>query len=312
MSDRRRRSHDEYTREPIFIERSPQLYNLFRTRKKKVHIIEEVPVRSRRPERRSWSPPPRPPPSPPRGPYHTMSSNLEENIYTPLPPKLPPKTKHHHEDEPIEYVVENRSPRHPKVKVIHEPVDDEDAHPKVESPSPPRKHDSGKYYMTGARMGDDHDGARWEYERVRPDPEVQKLREDLEREERKRRQAEHTADRLKADLDFEKRQRSLEKRERELAERETRLNQEREHFVETRRPRERQGVVVHNPPAVLPIREANRSALDRARDDYDHLRSQQAREERRPGTGDRRSRRQSIIVVDDEHDRDRDRRQRRQ
>ncbi|KIW83402.1 hypothetical protein Z517_02647 [Fonsecaea pedrosoi CBS 271.37] len=341
MSDRRRRSHDEYTREPIVIERSPQvrtyrivrttspererltsgskLYNLFRTRTKRVHIIEEVPVRSRRPERRSWSPP-RPPPSPPRGPYHTMSSNLEDNIFTPLPPKLPPKTtKPHKEDDPIEYVVEKRSPRHHKVKVIHEPADDEDAHPKVESPSPPRKRDSGKYYMTGARMDDDHDGARREYVRVRPDPEVQRLRDDLEREERKRRQAELTAaaakekaDRLKADLELEKRQRSLEKRERDLAERETRLHQEeREHFVETRRPRDHQGVVVHNPTAVVPARETNRSALDRAREDYDHLRTQQAREERRPGTGDRRPRRQSIIIVDDEHDRDRDRRQRR-
>ncbi|KIX98905.1 uncharacterized protein Z520_05366 [Fonsecaea multimorphosa CBS 102226] len=355
MSDRRRRSHDEYTREPIFIERSPQvrtyrivrttspekrerltlgskLYNLFRTRKKRVQIIEEVPVRSRRPERRSWSPPPRrpPPPSPPRGPYHTMSSNMVDDIYTPLPPKLPPKTnKHHHnhhEDDPIKYVVEKRSPRSHKVKIIHEHVDDDDpdAHPKVESPSsPPRKRDSGKYYMTGARMDDDHhDGARREYERVRPDPEVQRLRDDLEREERKRRQAElsaaaakEKADRYKADLEYEKRKRSLEKRERDLDERETRLNQEeREHFVEARRPRDRQGgVVVHNPPAaVVAAREPNnRSALDRARDDYDHLRSQQARDERRPATGDRRSRRQSIIIVDDEHDRDRDRRQQR-
>ncbi|OAP63682.1 hypothetical protein AYL99_02909 [Fonsecaea erecta] len=248
-----------------------------------------------------------------------MSSNLEDNIYTPLPPKLPPKTKHHDEDDPIEYVVEKRSPRHHKVKVIHEPFDDEEAHPKVESPSSPRKRDSGKYYMTGARMDDDYDSARREYDRVRPDPEVQRLRDDLEREERKRRQAELTAaaakekaDRLKADLEYEKRQRSLEKRERDLAARETRLNQEeREHLAEARRQRERQGVVVHNPPAVVAVREPNRSALDRARDDYDHLRSQQARDERRPATGERRPRRQSIIIVDDEHDRERDRRQQR-
>ncbi|KIW87686.1 uncharacterized protein Z519_11660 [Cladophialophora bantiana CBS 173.52] len=249
-----------------------------------------------------------------------MSSNMEDNIYTPLPPKLPPKTKQHDEDVPIEYVVEKRSPRHLKVKVIHDHLDDEDAHPKVESPSPPRKRDSGKYYMTGALVDDDRDGVRREYDRVRPDPEVQKLRDELEREERKRRQAELTAaaekekaDRLKVDLEFEKRQRSLEKRERELADREKRLKQEERE--EARRPRERQGVVVHNPPAVapsvLPIREPKRSALDRARDDYEHLRSQQAREDRRPATGDRRARRQSIIIVDDENDRDRDRRQRR-
>ena len=330
MSDRRRRSYEDYIREPVIIERSPQvrtyrivrnqspeaerltigskLYNLFRSRKKRVHIIEEVPVRSRRQERRSLTPPPSP-----RRPYHTMAPDPEDDIYTPLPPKLPHKTKHP-EDEPKRYVLEERSPqRYRKVKVVHDHWDDEESHPKVESPSPPRKRDSGKYYMAGARLDSDSDGFRPEYERQRPDPEIERLRTDIERLRRERRDAElaaaaakDKAARLKADLEYEQRQRSLEKRERLIVEREKRLSQERDQLVEVRRPRERQEVVVvHNPSAMVQTRDANRSALDRARDDYQ--RGQPDGQDRRPGTADRRSRRQSIIVVDDdEQDRNRD------
>lgn len=329
MSDRRRRSHEDYLERPVIVERSPQvrtyrlveerppkkegltfgskLYNLFRSRKKRVHIIEEVPVRSRNRERRSWTPP-----SSPRGSYHTMAPDPEDDIFTPLPPKLPPKPKYPKDESPKRYVMEERSPqRYRKVRVVHDDLDDEEAHPKVES-SPPRKRDSGKYFMSGGRV-DNIEGSRKEYDRVRSDPEVQRLRDDIERLKLERRDAElaaaaatDKAERLKADLEYEKRQRSLEKRERLIAEREKRLSQERESFMEVRRPRERQEVVVvHNPPAVVQTRDPNRSALDRARDDFQ--RGQDSGDARRPGTGDRRSRRQSIIVVeDDEQDRNRD------
>ncbi|KIW65246.1 hypothetical protein, variant [Phialophora macrospora] len=315
MSDRRRRSHEYYLEDPVIVEREPQIYNLFRSRKKRVRVIEEVPVRSRRRERQSPTPP-----SSPRGPYHTMAADPEDDIYTPLPPKLPPKKKRD-EDEPKRYDVEERSPqRYRKVKVVHDHFDDDDAHPKVETPSPPRsKRDSGKYYMTGARVGDDHDRPPKEYERRRPvsDPEVQRLREDVERLKLERREAElaalaakDKAERLKADLEYEKRQRSLEKRERDIAMREDLLNRQREQLLETRPPRERQEVVVvHNPPAATQARDPNRSALDRARDDYQ--RGQQAGDARRPATGDRQSRRERIIIVDDnEQDRERGHRRR--
>ncbi|ETI26236.1 hypothetical protein G647_03013 [Cladophialophora carrionii CBS 160.54] len=337
MSDRRRRSHEYYSENPVIIEREPQvrtyriireispkrerltfgskLYNLFRSRRKRVHIIEEGPVRSRRQERRSLTPP-----SSPRGPYHTMAVDPEDDIYTPLPPKLPPK-KTRDEDEPKRYVLEERSPqRYRKVKVVHEHFDDDDAHPKVESPSPPRsKRDSGTYYMSGARVDEEHDRPPKEYERRRPvsDPEVQRLREDLERLKLERRDAElaalaakDKAERLQADLEYEKRQRSLEKRERDIARREDWLNRQREQLMEARPPRERQEVVVvHNPPAGAQTRDPNRSALDRARDDYQ--RGQQAADARRAATGDRHARRERIIIVDDdEQDRDRGHRRR--
>lgn len=341
MSEYRRRSHEDYSGEPVIIERSPQvryrivrekapprerltfgskLYNLFRSRKKEVRIIEEVPVRSRRQERRSLTPPPSP-----RRPFHTMAPDPEDDIYTPLPPKLPLKAKKYHDDKPERkkyhddnserYVVEERSPqRYRKVRVYHDHLDDEEAHPMVESPSPPRKRDSGKYFMSGARLDGGIERVRPEYERERPDPEVERLRSEIDRLRREKRDAELTAlaakdkaERVKADLEYEKRQRSLEKRERLIAEREKRLSQARDQLVEVRRPRQ-DVVVVHNPPSTMvQTRDSNRSALDRARDDFQ--RGQPAKEDRRPGTGDRRSRGQSIIIVDDENDRGYRRRQ---
>jgi hypothetical protein len=333
MSDRRRRSHEDYLREAVIIEREPQvrtyrlvrkkspqrerltigskLYNLFRSRRKSIRIIEEGPVRSRRQERRSLTPPP--PPPPPRGPYYTMAADPADDIYTPLPPKIPLKPNPS-EDEPKRYVLEERSPqRYRKVTIVHDRSDDDSAHPRVESPSPPRKRDSGKYYMTGARLDDNIERAPpKEYVRRRPvsDPEVQKLREDIERLKLERRDAElaalaakDKAERLKADLEYEKRQRSLEKRERDIAEREKWLTQQRDQ-LDGRRPRERQGVVVvHNPPATVQVRDPNRTALDRARDDFQ--RGQPAGDGR--PAGDRQARRERIIVVDDnEPDRSRD------
>ncbi|KIX01685.1 uncharacterized protein Z518_09411 [Rhinocladiella mackenziei CBS 650.93] len=333
MSDRRRQSHSSHSPEAIVLERNPQvrtyrilrpkspererltigskLYNLFRTRKKRVHIIEEAPVRSRRPERivRTPSPTPSPSPSPPRGPYHIMSSKFEDDIYAPLPPKLPPKSKQA-KDDPIEYVVEERSPRFRKVKIVPGDRDDEDAYPRVESRSPSRKRDSGKYRYTDGHVAEEIGRGRKEYERRRPDPEVQKLVDDLARERRERREAERAAaaaedqaNRLKADLAHEKRQRSLERRERAIAEREKRLGQEQDR-LELRRPRDRQDVVVVQNPAVVPIHDPGRSALDRARADYErtHQDERLVREERRPGTGERRSR---VIIVGNERDRDR-------
>lgn len=250
-----------------------------------------------------------------------MSSHFDDGVYVPLPPELPPKHKHPKErdDDPIDYVVEERSPRrHPhRVKVIHDPVLDEDHHPRVEeSSSPPgRKRDSGKYYGTTVGAGSNrfedagggiNSGARVEYERRRPDPEVvQRLVDDLAKERRDRRDAEDRANRFKADLEHEKRRRSLERRERALNDREKRLNAERDHLVEVRRPGERQDVVVHNPPPAP--RPSPLSALDRARDDFwRNRRDEPIREaERRPptampGAGDRRSRRHSIVIVEDE------------
>jgi hypothetical protein len=343
MSDRRRRSHEDYLREPVIIERRPQvrtyritresspkrerltfgdkLYNLFRRSKSKrrVEIIEEIPIRSRRTERRSWDRP-----STSSGPYHTMLEDPEDDIFTPLPPKLPPKSKAKKHDSK-HYVLEEREPqRYRKVKVVNvldDHFDDVEAHPRVESASPPQKRDSGKYFMHGARGSDDLDAAYVEYERVRPDPETERLRAELDRLRRERRDAETAAkaakdeaSRYKAELEYEKRHRSLEKRERQLAEREKQINRERDRLVEVRRPREQRDVVVVNPPsaAVVPARDNNRTALDRARDDYQ--RGQQV-EVRRPVTGDRRARGQSIIIVDDDeqdrnrhHDRDRRRR----
>ena len=326
MSDRRHRSYEDYLSEPVIIEREPQvrsyrivrqqppqqerltfgskLYNLFRSRKKRIHIIEEVPVRSRRQERRSLTPRPSP-----RRPYHTMAADPEDDIFTPLPPKLPPKEKRPKE-ETKRYVLEERSPqRYRKVKIFDDRFDDrfddDNAHPRVESPSPPRKRDSGKY-MTGARIDDNNERVPKEYVRMRPvsDPEVQRLREDVERLKLERRDAElaahaatDKAERIKTDLDYEKRQRSLEKRERAIVEREKWLSQQRDQLTEVRRPSERQEVVVvHNPPAVVATRDPNRSALDRARDDY----QRGQRDVRRPGTGDRPSRRERFIIVDDD------------
>ena len=335
MRDYHRRSHEDYAGEPVIIERSPQvrthrphgeippktgrltfgskLYNLFRSRKKRVHIIEEVPIRSRRQERRSPTPP-----AFPRGPFHTMAPDPEDEIYTPLPPKLPLKArKYRDDDEPRRYDEEERSPqRYRKVKVAHGSWNDEDAHPRVVSPSPPRRRDSGKYHVTGARVDGVIENIRPQYELQRSDPQVERLRADIDRLRRERREAElaalaakNTAERLKADLEYEKRERSLEKRKRLIAEREKRLSQEQDQVVQVRRPHERQHVVVvHNPPATVQTHEPSRSAQDRARDDYQ--RGQPIMEDRRPGTGDRRARRQSIIIVGgDEHacNQDRDR-----
>ncbi|EXJ56750.1 hypothetical protein A1O7_07094 [Cladophialophora yegresii CBS 114405] len=238
-----------------------------------------------------------------------MAADPEDDIYTPLPPKLPPKNKRD-QDEPKRYVLEERSPpRYRKVRVVHDHLDDDDAHPKVESSSPPRsKRDSGKYDMSGARFDDEHERRAKEYERRRPvsDPEVQRLREDLERLKLERRHAElaalaakDKAERLQADLEYEKRQRSLEKRERDIAKREDWLNRQRDQLMEARPPRERQEVVVvHNPPAGAQARDPTRSALDRARDDYQ--RGQQAGDARRAATGDRQARRERIVIVDDD------------
>lgn len=336
MPDQRRDSLGRYSPDPIAIERSPQvstyrillpespsqwrlttgskLYNLYRTRKKKVHIIEESPVRSRRQERlvRIPSPIPPTPPSPPSGPYYTMSSRLEDGFYAPLPPKLPSKGKHRG-DDPIDHIVEERSPQLRKVKVIFANPDDEDAHPQVETQPSTGRRDSGKYYIVEPA---ESSGVRQESERRRPpDPTIQRLVDDLEREKRERREAElaaaaaeAAAERLKADLALEKRQRSLERRECAVRARQKLLEQEQARLVEVRRPRGRQDVVVvHNPlPAVLPTRDANRSALDRARDEYRRLHPEHTllRDDQRPGTVDRRFRRQSVRIIDDERDRD--------
>ena len=237
-----------------------------------------------------------------------MAADPEDELYTPLPPKLPPKDKRR-QDEPKRYILEERSPqRYRKAKIINDRFDDDNAHPRVESPSPHRKHDSGTYMMSGALTDDFIEVRPQEYDRRRPtsDPEIQRLTGEIERLRLERRDAElaalaakDKAERLKADLDYEKRQRSLEKRERAIAEREKWLNQQRDHFTEARRPRERQEVIVVNhPQPVVPVRDPNRSALDRARDDYQ--RGQQSEEVRRPGAGDRASRRERIIVVDDD------------
>ncbi|KAJ9615544.1 hypothetical protein H2200_001619 [Cladophialophora chaetospira] len=256
-----------------------------------------------------------------------MAVDPEDDIFTPLPPKLPPK-KSHHDDEPKHYKLEERSPqRYRKVKVVHDRFDDDDHHPKVESsPSPPRsKRDSGKYLMSGARMDDIADRGPQEYERRRPvsDPEVQRLREDIERLKLERRDAQlaasaakDKAERYKADLEFEKRQRSLEKRERDIAKREEVLKRERDQL---REPRPRQEVVVVQPSGPLvQTRDSNRSALDRARDDFQRdqreQRAERATDARRPATGDRQARRERIVIVDDEEpdrNRDNDRGQRR-
>ncbi|KAG9795937.1 hypothetical protein KCU88_g404, partial [Aureobasidium melanogenum] len=260
MFHRRRQSSPD----PVIIERRPQLtigaklFNLVRIRKPKVEIIEESPVRSRRSGRRarapspSPSPPPPPlPPPPPRGPYYTMSPHLQNEVYTPLPPKLPPKPKHHN-DDPIDHIVEERSPRIRKVRVIH---DDPDAHPHVERPPSRGRRNSGKHHVADPPMAAGGP-ARPQYQHRRPEPEVGQLIDDLERERRERREAERLAAaaeeearRLKAEMARERRQRSLERRERDLLEVERRLMLEEQDRLRgpVRRPRDRGDVVVVQP-----------------------------------------------------------------
>lgn len=344
MSGRRHSdSHNSYYSEPIVLERDPQvrstyriirptrpkkdrltigskIYNLFRTRRKKVQVVEESPIRSRRQQRRirtpSPSPSPPPPPSPPRGLYRKMTTRLDEDdIFAPLPPLLPPKSKskYRHEDD-YEPIIEERKPqRYRKVKVVYSHPRDEDAHPKVESPtSPHKKRDSGKYYVE-TRVDDRPSSAWSEFDHRRGDDEVvRRLTSDfnsmLAKERKERIEAERAAavaqekaNRLEADLAHEQRQRSLEQRERAAADRERRLTNERDRLVEVRRP-----VVIHNPiAAVAPTHDNHRSALDRAQDDYRRLEGRNdhgVREEHRPSTSERRPRRQNIVVVDSSRD----------
>ncbi|EXJ88409.1 hypothetical protein A1O1_05339 [Capronia coronata CBS 617.96] len=241
-----------------------------------------------------------------------MSSKCEDGIYTPLPPKLPPKGKQR-EDDPSDHINGKKSPRLRRVKVIHRDPDDEDAYPQVESPPPRPKRDSGKYYVVEPAGSS---GVRREYERRRPDPEVQRLVDDLERERRERREAERAAvaaqeaaERLRADLAREKHQRTLDRRECALRDSQKRLGQEQPRLVEVRRPHDRhEVVVVHNPPPTLPIVEAS-SALNRAQADYrrSHPEHDLVRGDQRPGTAERRPRRQSVIIVERDRSRDRDR-----
>ncbi|KIW56092.1 hypothetical protein, variant 4 [Exophiala xenobiotica] len=342
MSDpRRRSSYNDSSPEPVVIERRPQLYNLFKIRKKKVHIIEEEPVRRRERHIRtpsfssSLTPSPPPPPSPPRRPYRPMSSRLEGDVYAPLPPELPHKGKHRHDD--VANIVE-RIPRRDsgrRVKIVHgdrRDPDDEDAYPKVENPG--SKRDSGKYYVTTSEG--EPSGHRREYERRRPnaDHEVERLVDDLAWEKRQRREAERAAayaedkvNKLQDKLYQEQRERSLEKKERDILEREKRLSQEREKRLSQEREMEREReraparvveirprpatrdrndvVVVHNPRerGVVQVSggDAGRSALERARDDYNVQRRQQQYEERRPGTSGGAGRGQVVIVDDDDY-----------
>lgn len=336
-------SRYSYSSEPIVIERSPQvresyriirstrpkkerltfgskLYNLFRSRKKRIHIIEESPVRSRRQQRQgrtrtpSPSPSPPPPPSPPRGPYRRMTTRLDDDDYfAPLPPRIPPESRHKYpEDDPIGYIIEEREPqRYRKVKIRRQDdVHDDEAHPRLERPSTAQsKRDSGKYYVQAHH--DNRPSSAWvEHERHRGDDEVRRLTanfSDLLAKETKRRveaeravtAAEDEAYRLKNDLEHEKRKQSLEARERAVAERQRRLDEEARNFVEVRRP-----VIVHNPQPGTNVsnRVPANSALDRAQADYRRRVQVERpqREERRPVTAEGiRPRRQSVIIVDD-------------
>lgn len=245
-----------------------------------------------------------------------MTTRLnDDDIFVSLPPKLSPKSKskYRHDDD-FDPIIEERKPqRYRKVKVVYSHPRDEDAHPKVETPSSPhKKRDSGKYYVE-TRV-DNRPGSAWsEFDHRRADDEVvRQLTSDfnnmLAKERKERIEAERVAaaaqekaHRLEADLAHEQRQRSLEQRGRAVEDRERRLTNERDRLVEVRRP-----VVVHNPiAAVVPAydnhRPDHRTALDRAQDDYRRLevRTDRAvREEQRPSTSERRPRRQGIIVVD--------------
>ncbi|KAJ4522615.1 hypothetical protein HRR83_001105 [Exophiala dermatitidis] len=251
-----------------------------------------------------------------------MSPHLQNEVYTPLPPKLPPKPKHHN-DDPIDHIVEERSPRIRKVRVIH---DDPDAHPHVERPPSRGRRNSGKHHVADPPMAAGGP-ARPQYQHRRPEPEVGQLIDDLERERRERREAERLAAaaeeearRLKAEMARERRQRSLERRERDLLEVERRLMLEEQDRLRgpVRRPRDRGDVVVVQPsyPVLHPpltitgpgARPSAMDALDHARKDYrlahpelhDH-------DPRRPIGGETRPRRRSVVIVDDDRDRDRNR-----
>ncbi|KAK5213487.1 hypothetical protein LTR72_000342 [Exophiala xenobiotica] len=367
MPDQRRRSsYNDSSPEPIVIERRPQvrtyrilhprssterkrltlgskLYNLFKIRKKKVHIIEEEPVRCRERHIRTPSfsssptPSPPPPPSPPRRAYRPMSSRMEgEAIYAPLPPVLPHKGKHR--DDDVANIIERIPHRRDsvrKVKIVHgdrRDPDDVDAYPKVETSRSPRR-DSGKYYVTSE--GETSGARRREYERSRPlnadHHEVERLVDDLAWEKRQRREAERAAahaedkvNKLQDKLYREQRELSLEKKERDILVREKRLSQEREKRLSQERGMERvveirprpatatrghrnDVVVVHNPrerevvPVSIREADARKSALERARDDYNVQRRKQQYEERRPGTSGGTGRGQVVIVDDDDY-----------
>lgn len=239
-----------------------------------------------------------------------MSTHLGDNedFFTPLPPKLPHESRSKYpEDDPIEYIVEEREPQlYRKVKLIRpEHVHDQGAHPRVEHlPPSHHKRDSGKYYVDPHRE-ERPVSRRVEHERHCSDSEVRRVTADfshlLAKETKKRVDAEDRVIRLENDLEHEKRKRSLEARERAVRERNRRLDHEAERIAETRRP-----VIVHNPPPAAAGREANRSALDRAQDDYRrrvHV-ERPFRDERRPVTSDGvRPRRQSVVIIDDPEDR---------
>ncbi|KAK5467579.1 hypothetical protein LTS15_000552 [Exophiala xenobiotica] len=362
MPDQRRRSsYNDSSPEPIVIERRPQvrayrilhprssserkrltlgskLYNLFKIRKKKVHIIEEEPVRRRERHIRtpsfSSSPtpsPPPPPPSPPRRTYRPMSSRLEGDVYAPLPPELPHKGKHRNDDvaNNIERIPHRRDSVR-KVKIVHgdrRDPDDVDAYPMVENSGSGSRRDSGKYYVTTTTSEAEPSGHMREYERRRPlnadHHEVERLVDDLAREKRQRRDAERAAayaeekaKKLQDKLYEEQRERSLEKKERDILVREKRLSQERgmDRVVEIRpraatatRDHRNDVVVVHNPrerevvPVSIREADARKSALERARDDYNVQRRKQQYGERRPGTSGGAGRGQVVIVDDDDY-----------
>jgi len=250
-----------------------------------------------------------------------MTTRLnEDDIFAPLPPKLSPKSKSkfRYDDDPDPIIEERKPQRYRKVKVVYRDPRDEDAHPKVETPSSPhKKRDSGKYYVE-TRV-DNRPSSSWsEFDHRRADDEVvRQLTSDfnnmLAKERKERIEAERAAaaaqekaNRLEADLAHAQRQRSLEQRERAAADRERRLTDDRDRLIEVRRP-----VVVHNPiPAVVGPTHDNhrpdhRSALDRAQDDYRRLdvrTDRTVREDQRPSTSDRRARRQSVVIVEDPRD----------
>ncbi|RVX74684.1 hypothetical protein B0A52_01811 [Exophiala mesophila] len=245
-----------------------------------------------------------------------------EDDFVPLPPKLPHESRSKYpEEDQYDYVVEEREPqRYIKVKVArNQHVHDQGAHPRVEPISPTRrpKRDSGKY-LTDHNREERPSSRRVEHDRHCNDSEVRRLTADfnhlLAQETRRRVEAERavniledrvnivedTASRLREDLAHERHKRSSEARDREdrlERERLRRLDQEAELIAETRRP-----VIVHNHSPIAGGREASRSALDRAQDDYRRRVQVErpVRDQRRPGTSEGvRPRRQSVVIVDD-------------
>ncbi|KAK4939921.1 hypothetical protein LTR10_019880 [Elasticomyces elasticus] len=298
MSDRQRRhSHDTYiyddSREPILIEREPQvrkrdrivhpppqkltlgskLYNLFKLRRKRVSIIEETPVRSRHRERhiRTLSASPSPPPPPHRGPYQIMSPRPGQgDIFVPLPPELPPR---HREDKVLVNGKEYRKVKIHKNDRHHHDPHDEDAHPVV--------------LMNGYhRHRDEPDHVRIREPDLRDDllrherRERREAEERAERERRRRHEAERAAARAQAEAEAEQ-----ERRYREVQ----RERRDRERRERDRDARDRaHGVVVRDPRDVVVVHRRNTSdALDRAREDFQHIQRREMAEDQLRGRVER-------------------------